>query len=105
MADEWGPWIEHDGFGCPCPGQVVHIKLGTSWDGIDPCECEGGWTSCVIDVIANDEAVIEANPGPGWSWSDGYFPIIRYRLRRPTALRQLVDLVETLPAPRVTEPA
>lgn len=21
----WGPWIEHDGKGCPCVGQIVQI--------------------------------------------------------------------------------
>jgi hypothetical protein len=96
MADEWGPWIEHDGWGCPCRGLFVHIVIGPSEiaDPDDPNAGEWlpGWTP-----LNSREAVGIAEPTGSWFWLPLYFPIIRYRIRRPRAVRELIDLAESLP--------
>lgn len=79
MSEEWGPWIEHDGKGCPCMGmwvQVQNLNACRIWEGV---ACSEG--------------------GRSWDWSTGYRPVVRYRIRRPRALLQLIEMVENLPAP------
>lgn len=89
MSDEadWGPWVEHDGRGCPVVGSFVEAVFimnqhGDLWVG-------SNW----------------AAGGESWSWAVHRLPvsqwqrIVRYRVRRPKALRDLIALVETLPAP------
>lgn len=95
MAEEWGPWIEHDGSGCPCVGMLVHIVIGPTefWCPEDAiAEWLPGWTP-----INSREAIGIATPTGGWTWEPDYFPILRYRIRRPRALRELIDLAERLP--------
>lgn len=106
MSDEadWGPWVQHDGMGCPVAGRLVHLVLGDSPEGYRPeDEGEDVWTSDVVEVISPREALaIPASCGnASWWWRPGWFPVIRYRVRRPRALRELIDLVEGLPAPAV----
>lgn len=84
MADEWGPWIEHDGRGCPVPdGTVVEVMVeGNPGDFFGP-----------VEFAATKE-------GLSWYWTwwmvivDGEWVarIVRYRLRRPNALRRLIDI-------------
>lgn len=74
MADVWGPWIEHDGKGCPCVGMWVCV------------EWRNGDTS---------EGIAGSGGGSSWDWSNTWSDhIIRYRIRRPDALRNLIDLAE-----------
>ena len=75
--EQWGPWIEHDGRGCPCIGEYVQ--------GVGDC---GG--------------VIEAEvkfDGPAWHWSNaGIFEVvIRYRIRKPRGIVVLESLLADLP--------
>jgi hypothetical protein len=87
MADEWGAWIEHDGKGCPVP--------------------DGTWVAVVAEgmpgrIIGPFEGA--AGPsGESWDWrnwlsrdSDGGITarVLRYRVRRPSALRRLIDIAE-----------
>lgn len=83
MAEEWGPWIEHDGKGCPVVGMYVRIFAagGVEVEGVPSAKC--------------------AAPLPGevsaWIWStlssdEKWLRVIRYRIRRPSALRRLIDL-------------
>ena len=97
-GEEWGPWIEHDGNGCPCPGKWIHFVIGEANDGSDP-ECDGGVWEGYVFPLSETEGMCIARCGAGWTWDDGYFPIIRYRIRKPRALRDLIELVENLPAP------
>ena len=80
MSEQWGPWIEHDGKGCPCLGQWVKAVFhnGNVWEGIAGSS-QGG--------------------GKSWDWSSGspYSRLIRYRIRKPRALQDLIKLVEELP--------
>ena len=32
MTEEWGPWVEHDGKGCPCFGEYVN-GIYEDWQG------------------------------------------------------------------------
>lgn len=99
MSDEWGDWQVHYGMGCPLPhGTLVSailmdplgelpdeeavFRVGERW------ETEHYYSKSVVD---------------DWVWpmpiqDDDAF-IVRYRVRRPRALLQLIEMVENLPAP------
>lgn len=86
--DEWEPWIEHDGRGCPCKGMYAQVKLSHSFYNPDI----NAWVNC-------DEGIVRG--GRNWLWAIKVPlgpKIIRYRVRNPRALQQLRDLVENLPA-------
>lgn len=82
MAEEWGPWIEHDGGPCPVPAScivAIRIRNPSLWlDG---------------DIVPNgnpdrDQACV-------WEWGGGFDDsIVQYRTYRPDALRNLIDLAE-----------
>lgn len=83
MAEEWGPWIEHDGL--PRPDLLGKVAIVVTQNGRSE-----------VGTIHNSDI-----PPPGycswWVWSS--IPerlvgtkIVRYRLRRPSALRRLIDL-------------
>jgi hypothetical protein len=90
MSEEWGPWIDHDGKGCPCPGQRVQ--------GINGWGCLDSW---IADRIFSDLPEVLSS----WCWAmpSNLVPrwecIIRYRVRKPRALMDLIEMVENLPAP------
>jgi len=85
---EWGPWIEHDGTDCPlCAGEYI-MAQGTSG-------------KIVEGTIGNP------SNSCGWNWNGPRLPmgyVILYRIRRPRALQDLIDLVESLPAPAPGDP-
>lgn len=84
MSGEFGPWIEHDGKGCPCPGARVRVVALGIWGGV--IEAEG---------------VAGSDGGDSWDWRNSTWcaRVIRYRIRRPPALRLLIDIAENIPAP------
>ena len=87
MSEEWGPWIEHDGGPRPVkPGTVCHLVYQDGEHFIGPIGVGAGGT----EIGSVDE------PWGGWC------PIIRYRIRRPKALQQLIHMVENLPAHKPT---
>ena len=83
MSEEWGPWLEN--YGLRPVSSSVHVAVEIR--GINDPE----------DLIANPECDLAGN----WHWEilgvDG--DILRYRVRRPKALQQLIQMVENLPAP------
>lgn len=87
MSDEWGPWIEHDGRGCPVPtGTVVQ---GVGRDGS-------------VEVWAAGMVAIHPNGlRDGWSWRGSHFEhpldVMRYRIRKPRGLLILESLLADLP--------
>lgn len=96
MADDWGPWIEHDGKGCP-------LAAGTVCRAI--FEGEPGHLS------APTIGTVGANHGYSWDWSlwgqtapDGYriTRIIKYQVKTPRGMVELktalADLPETVDA-------
>lgn len=95
MSAEWGPWTEHDGAGWPAPtGTVAHRVYASGREIVLP-----------IGAAFLQNSADHAYNGPryatAWDWSvrGRQIPVLRYRLRRPPALRLLVDLAETLPEP------
>ena len=86
MSDEWGPWIEHDGKGCPVPnGTIIHaIDMGRG----------GDLGEHVVAVVAADL------PESSWTMADEfgrYRKCIRYRVRKPLGLSILEGCLESLP--------
>lgn len=88
MSDEWGPWIEHDGKGCRCVGMWAHM-VGVGYCG-EHHEIEG---------------IAAEHPCWDWRFFGAYGPgggrwarVLRYRTRRPPALREIIDRAESLPA-------
>lgn len=86
MSDEWGPWIEHDGRGCPkgLVGKQVECVVSRP---------EG------IARLAPDG--IQYRTSAAWSWAicPSLYRIIRYRIRRPKALQQMIQRASELDAP------
>jgi hypothetical protein len=91
MSGEWGPWIEHDGKGCPCIGKYVHVfrKNGREVFSIagEQCLAEN------IDPNGENSAWVWISNAPRWD------EIVRYRIRKPRALIELRDMIADLPAP------
>lgn len=90
MSDQWGPWIEHDGKGCPCVGMWVEAV----------CECQPG-------VFTVAEGITGSFGGESWHWENWCKPsaywrclcarVIRYRIRKPRGLTILESLLHDLP--------
>ena len=102
MSDDeegWGPWIEHDGG----LGPNITAKMMVHWvgTGIGPKRDERTnphypcwlwrWKRVRTGWFKSELVRVCDNPT--------YAPIIRYRIYRPRALRDLIELVENLPAP------
>ncbi|ATG47612.1 hypothetical protein CEW89_08505 [Celeribacter ethanolicus] len=90
MSEEWGPWIEHDGTPRPellgCYMAVVSLS-GREEEGIqNACDAPPPGMCC---------AFVWASL-PDWRVGDA---IVRYRIRKPRALLDLIEMVEALPAP------
>jgi len=89
MSEEWGPWIEHDGSGCPCVGL--------------PCEIEAYYTG--KDPSPGSIAL----GGASWSWriyighpccyDIGVNPIVRYRIRKPRGVTILEEIAQGVKQP------
>ena len=104
--DEWGPWQLHDGKGCPCVGTVI-MAVWMHPDGGELFVANDGDIVWLVPPLAG------SNPQrSSWWWSfvdgrpvgtDGFNPIIRYRIRKPRALLDLIQMVADLPAPVKTD--
>ena len=86
--NDWGPWLQHDGSGCPCVGQMVQafyrLQDGSEVDPHGPFIAEGdplSWAWAVVSVMPWD------------------CPIIRYRIRRPKGMAIINAILADLPAP------
>ena len=88
---EWGPWIEHDGKGCPCVGSYVHVIYA---DHNTECGKAFGGASWTYDDVDDYD-----------TWLEGCEPIIRYRIRKPRAMKLLQSIVENPPKQLVKEDA
>ena len=96
MQYEWGPWIEHDGKGCPVVGKMTLIVVGIDPEtGADPLDFSGGWED-YLEVIAPDMAIGISRNGGSWKWMSGYFPIIRYRVRKPRVSEWLQEVTDNI---------
>ncbi|MBW4972097.1 hypothetical protein KZZ08_00610 [Roseovarius mucosus] len=99
MSDEtaeWTDWIEHDDGGFPVAvGVEVHRVFDREFSILDGKAVSPRSELCG-PLVASE--IYSWNGTRQWR---GYkIPlVIRYRIRRPRALRDLITLVETLPAP------
>ena len=92
----WGPWIDHDGNGCPCVGEFVHRVFDIEIDiiggvGVDP-------TIEIISFCTSDE--IDSWNGKRYHKLGIVPQVIRYRIRKPRSkamdiLRALVNDPDT----------
>lgn len=91
MSEEWGPWIEHDGKGCPCVGQVAQWELDGGHEYVGMTDINGFTmiSPGVIHGIAKD--------GPAWTSEKDCIHVIRYRIRKPKGLTILEGILENLP--------
>lgn len=89
---EWSEWRDHDGKGCPVVGAIVEAA-------------HGGIPNEVFTAGAHTSYGILRPTHSRWHWArpenllPAEFYILRYRVRKPRALRDLIELVENLPAP------
>ncbi|MGB3313726.1 MAG: hypothetical protein WBB85_04900 [Albidovulum sp.] len=81
-GEEWGPWVIHDGKGCPVrPGTIVEVV----------CEDRFGFAMRQVSLV-------EGGSYSSWDWS--HYPelkrIIRYREKKPKGLKLLESQIVTL---------
>lgn len=92
----WGPWIKHDGKGCPVAGHTVEVMC--RWAGetvFASCKTDGGGGSWWWNLVGGVPTCHD-----GWS-----APVIRYRVWRGDAFEKLASIAEN-PAPaKEREPA
>ena len=105
--DGWGPWIVHDGLGCPVPvGTVVLIRAETP-----------SGTACTREYFV-DHLVASCRSWRGavfgWRVEESIYPsgkigvgmwVTRYRLRNSASFEKLKRLAEAPPPVRELEPA
>lgn len=86
MDQEWGPWIEHDGRGCPMP-------IGT----FSQAKCRDG------SVHEGKTSIWDYREVNAWLWHGdapkGLGDVMEYRIRKPRGLTILEQLLQDLPAP------
>ena len=94
QREVWGPWIEHDGKGCPCPGAYVGVVR----------EFRGAG-----EIIAGAQFDgTEARWGSSWHWAvqpvnelgQHWDRILRYRVRKPRGLAILEERLALVGAPQ-----
>lgn len=89
MSEEWGPWIEHDGRGCPCVGMFVEL--------VALCVCLG-------ELPPRRGTPLATSTLMSWDWANHpkYTAVLRYRIRKPRGMvvleGQLADLREGVEA-------
>lgn len=99
MSD-WGPWIEHDGKGCPVSiGYVVQARWLATNSGNRYQKGDTGLTRIVqvTDAVVQHLAWDWRNEGKvfGGKRCSGRFTA--YRIRRPKALEELIRLAQEFP--------
>jgi len=89
MIEEWGPWVEHDGKGCPCKGQFVEV-----------IKANGAKERFVAWSIFNNTCRNDADHRTSsWAWREKPHAtkIVRYRIRKPRGVVILEALLQDLP--------
>ena len=88
MGEEWGPWIEHDGKGCPCVGEYGQFTLGGGYSGPVGLRDDLGRVMVTTNTYEGF-----ATDGAAWHWVESKYPVIRYRIRKPKGLTILTDIL------------
>jgi len=86
MGETWGPWIQHDGGGCPVPaGTIVEVV----------CEDRFGFLHSQVGRTDGDSY-------SSWDWR--HFPelkkIVRYREKKPKGLALLQEIARVVDGPK-----
>jgi len=81
QQSEWSDWQLHDGKGCPCVGMFGHVVYNTGHEFF--CVIKGTPEIWNVDIPSKHRAV-------------------RFRIRRPRALLDLIQMIADLPAPTTT---
>ncbi len=93
MAEEWGPWVDHDGAGYPFAGRLW-IEVRAAGPGF-PVLCAEDWS---------DEFLPEVWCSGSWGRIDtdgAMFAVVQqYRVRKPRGMARLETLIADLPAHR-----
>lgn len=87
MTEEWGPWIDHDGKGCPCVGMYVNTEdaSGTHRFHIANGHIEGPGTGIIVNCWDYSNPLLRR-----FAW---HKRVIRYRIRKPRALLDLKEMI------------
>ena len=93
MSEEWGPWVEHDGKGCPCRGMIVESEQA---DGLIEIHIADGVSRCAYTGKPKPRTFNDVDL---WNWmqcrtsvpSRWDKRIIRYRIRKPRALLDMIE--------------
>lgn len=105
MTKEWTPWVEHDGCGMPIPAGLMTQWVLEKFIEQVPIAPKAGY------LIEDDGKLVTVTGrsyrGPAWDWENfGKINpatgnvigrVLRYRIRRPRALLDLIETIETLP--------
>lgn len=112
VSDYFEPWVDHDGNGCPASivGKFVLIESKLSQhdqEGGDPGQI-GAHEVLLSETIASlpdwhDDNYGKVLPCPIRGVPYGVSKILRYRVRKPRALCDLIELVANLPELERTE--
>lgn len=95
---EWGPWIEHDGSKQPVP-PGTYIQAFFDVDCSKASDLRG-WRYVSKHVL---EGIVGKTD---FSFRASYWPLRRYRIRKPKGLTILESILNDLPAPtKPTVPA
>ena len=104
MADEWGPWIEHLGDGCPASlvGKTVECEYtnedGTQITGYRVADPLNELLASCASWHAN-RYMNSGNDGRWEDWSGPMEYVIRYRIRKPRGMEVLQEILTDLPQP------
>jgi len=86
VSGEWGPWVEHDGKGCPCVGLWVKAVLegvpGRFFEAEGEAADEGCWRWVNWHSVAPDALRTSR--------------LIRYRIRKPKGMAVLEGILAGL---------
>lgn len=94
MTEEWGPWIEHDGKGCPCVGQIVECRWLNDFGEIEVCRYTG---DRVFPAVGSESWRWRFVDGRPVCYCDECNPIIFYRIRKPKGMELLEQALRDVP--------
>ena len=96
MGEQWGPWIEHDGKGCPVYGMSVEAQIYG----------EENRHSNRIGRKTDFQTLDSSSKVSAWVWffdAPTHGKVTRYRIRKPRGLTMLEGLIADLPQPAEAE--
>jgi hypothetical protein len=92
-GEDWGPWIEHDGKGWPSRGLFAEKEYA---DGLVLCGIIGARPFTHEELGAPRYTGKTFRTSWVWDAPGPCVPVIRYRIRRPRALREMIDRAASL---------